>query len=178
MSIDCPADCAYLLAAHRYEDEHRRQFPPDTPFMDTRLSSEIVQMRQQLLSSIAFQIAKFCSTNATAYDPDVLAALVALAEAYKTLASGIVFEKPPVYPVQRDLYATLSAFVSEAKRQTPPGTPPIKDIEVFQLLVFLQRMGMLRTNGRPHARRFIEYLRGQFPGAEELRKEESRIITP
>jgi hypothetical protein len=36
----------------------------------------------------------------------------------------------------------------------------------------------LRTNGRPRSRRFIEFLRGQFPGAQELKREESRIIVP
>jgi hypothetical protein len=39
-------------------------------------------------------------------------------------------------------------------------------------------MGLLRANGRPRSRRFIEFLRGQFPGAQELKREESRIIVP
>jgi len=39
-------------------------------------------------------------------------------------------------------------------------------------------MGILRTNGRSRSRLFIEFLRGQFPGAEELKQEESRIIVP
>jgi len=46
------------------------------------------------------------------------------------------------------------------------------------LLVFLFRMGLLRTNGRPRSRRFIEFLRGQFPGVQELQREQSRIIVP
>jgi hypothetical protein len=39
-------------------------------------------------------------------------------------------------------------------------------------------MGLLRTNGRPRSRSFIEFLRGQFPGAHELKRKESRIIVP
>ena len=58
------------------------------------------------------------------------------------------------------------------------AAPPAKDSEVFTLLVFLYRMGLLRTNGRPRARRYIEFLRGQFPAAPELKREESRIIVP
>jgi len=46
------------------------------------------------------------------------------------------------------------------------------------VLVFLYRMGLLRSNGRPKSRKFIEFLRGQFPQAQELKKEESRIIVP
>ena len=36
----------------------------------------------------------------------------------------------------------------------------------------------LRSNGRQRSRRFIEFLRGQFPQAPELKREESRIIVP
>jgi hypothetical protein len=54
----------------------------------------------------------------------------------------------------------------------------LKDAEIFYLLVFLYRMGLLRTNGRSRSRRFIEFLRGQFPQSPELKREESRIIVP
>jgi hypothetical protein len=179
VTLDCPPDCGYLLAAHRYENEHPRQLPPDTPLLDVRLTPDLVRLHPQFLSAIAFTIAKFCATQPAATDPDVLAALQSLAETWKTLASGIVYEKPPVPPVQRGLYDSLSAFLAETKQspaQSPLGHP--KDSEIFQLLVFLYRMGLLRTNGRPRSRRFIEFLRGQFPGAHELKREESRIIVP
>ena len=179
MSIDCPPGCGYLVAAHRYEEQHPRSLPADTPLMDARLTSDIVHTHQQLLSAMAFTIAKFCSTETAAADPDVLAAIQALAESYKTLSSGIVYEKPPAIPVQRELYNALGAFLTEAKQQTGESSfGAFKDSEVFQLLVFLFRMGLMRTNGRPRSRRFIEFLRGQFPGAQELKKEESRIIVP
>ncbi len=179
ISIDCPSDCAYLVSAHRYEDQHPRPLPAGTPLLDVRLTSDIVHTHQQLLSAIAFTIAKFCSSEPTATDPDVLAAIQALAESYKTLSSGIVYEKPPAIPVQRELYNSLSSFLTETKQQaTQPSFGSLKDSEVFQLLVFLFRMGLMRTNGRARSKRFIEFLRGQFPGAQELKREESRIIVP
>lgn len=179
ISIDCPSDCAYLVSAHRYEDQHPRPLPAGTPLLDVRLTSDIVHTHQQLLSAIAFTIAKFCSSEPTATDPDVLAAIQALAESYKTLSSGIVYEKPPAIPVQRELYNSLSSFLTETKQQaTQPSFGSFKDSEVFQLLVFLFRMGLMRTNGRARSKRFIEFLRGQFPGAQELKREESRIIVP
>jgi hypothetical protein len=179
VSIDCPTDCAYLVSAHRYEEQQPRSMPPNTPLLDVRLTSDIVHTRQPLLSVIAFTVAKFCSGELTATDPDVLAAIQALAETYKTLSSGIVYEKPPAIPVQRELYNTLSTFLTETKQQAGPSSfGTLKESEVFQLLVFLYRMGLMRTNGRPRSRRFIEFLRGQFPGAQELRREESRIIVP
>jgi hypothetical protein len=179
VSIDCPAECGYLLSAHRYENDHPRALPADTPLLDVRIAQDIVHTQGRFLSAIAFTIAKFCSQQASATDPDVLEALRAQAESYKTLASGIVYEQPPAGMAARELYQALSAFLTEAKQNgAQPSFGPIKDSEIFQLLVFLFRMGLLRTNGRPRSRRFIEFLRGQFPGAQELQREQSRIIVP
>ena len=179
ISIDCPPDCGYLLSAHRYENDHPRDLPADTPLLDLRIASDIVHTQGRLLSAIAFTIAKFCSLEPAATDPDVLAALCAQAESYKTLASGIVYEQPPTVLVQRELYDALSTFLAEAKQNRGVSSfGPIKDSEIFELLVFLFRMGLLRTNGRSRSRRFIEFLRGQFPGAQELQREQSRIIVP
>ena len=179
VTLDCPPDCGYLLSAHRYEEQHPRPIPADTPLLDVRLAPDLVRLHPQFLSAIAFAVAKVCAGEPATTDPDVLAAVHALAETYKTLSSGIVYEKPPVSAVQRGLYDSLSAFLAETK-QSPPQSPlgHPKDSEIFQLLVFLYRMGLLRTNGRPRSRRFIEFLRGQFPAAPELKREESRIILP
>src|SRR6516164_3855699 len=138
VTLDCPPDCAYLLAAHRYEDRHPRQLSPDTPLSDVRLTPDLVRVHAPFLSAIAFTIAKYCAGQPAATDPDVLAALQSLAESYKTLAAGLVYENPPVAPIQRGLYDTLSAFLSETKQspqQSPLGHP--KNSEIFQLLVFL-----------------------------------------
>jgi len=179
ITIDCPPDCGYLVSAHRYEDQHPRSFPADTPLLDVRIPSDSIHAHAQLLSAIAFTLAKTCASQPSATDPDVLAALRALAETYKTLLSGIVYEQPPAIPVQRALYDALSAFLAEIKQHSAhPGVAPARDADIFALLVFLFRMGFLRTNGRSRSRRFIEFLRGQFPGAQELKREESRIIVP
>jgi hypothetical protein len=179
VSIDCPPDCGYLLSAHRYEDQHPRALPADTPLLDARIVSDTIHSYGRFLSAIAFTIAKFCASHPETTDPDVLAALRALADTYKTLLSGILYEQPPSVHIQRELYDSLSTFLTEAKQNASQSSfGPLKDAEIFQLLVFLFRMGLLRTNGRPRARRFIEFLRGQFPNAQELKREESRIIVP
>ena len=180
VSIDCPSDCSYLVAAHRYEDGHQRSLPADTPLLDEKIPQDIVHTHQQLMAALAFSIAKFCAVQPATVDTDVLSALQALAETYKTLNSGIIYEKPPVAPLPRELYAALITFISEVKKQQAEraNSASLKDSEVFFLLVFLYRMGLLRTNGRSRSRRFIEFLRGQFPQAPELKREESRIIVP
>jgi hypothetical protein len=179
VSINCPPDCAYLVSAHRYEDQHQRTLPADTPLLDVRLVSGTIEAHQQLLSAIAFTTVKFCAEHRETTDVDILASVESLANAYKTLASGIVYEQLPTLPVQRNLYTVLSEFLTEVKHpHAPVKFGNAKDSEIFQLLVFLFRMGLMHTNGRPRARRFIEYLRGQFPNAEELKQEQARIIVP
>ena len=180
VSIDCPSDCSYLVAAHRYENEHRRSLPADTPWLDEKIPQDIVYAHQQLMAALAFSIAKFCGVQPAAVDADVLAAIQALTQTYKTLSSGIIYEKPPDAPLPRELYAALMALISELKKQPAEraNSAGLKDADLFYLLVFLYRMGLLRTNGRPRSRRFIEFLRGQFPQSPELKREESRIIVP
>jgi hypothetical protein len=180
VSIDCLADCSYLVAAHRYEDQHQRALPADTPLLDVKVPQDVIYTHQNVLSGIAFAAAKFSAAHPGLTDSDVLAALQALADAYKTLSAGIYYEKPPDATLPRELYAALAQFLTESKQQPAehPGSMPIKDSEIFSLLVFLYRMGLLRTNGRPRARRYIEFLRSQFPAAPELKREESRIIVP
>ena len=180
VTISCPADCAYLIAAHRYEDEHKRAVPADTPFIDERLPQDVLHTHQQLTSLLAFQIAKFATAQTTVSDPDVLAAIAALAGTYKTLQSGLIYEKIPEIPVQHELYAALMQFLNEIKQKAAESgnSGAVKDISIFHVVVFFYRMGLLRSNGRPRSRRFIEFLRGQFPQAEEPKTEEPRIIVP
>ncbi len=179
VTIDCPPDCGYLLAAHRYEEQHPRSLAADTPLLEVRITSDTIHSHGQFLSAMAFTLARYCATQPAASDPDVIESIRALADTYKTLASGIVYEQPPTPNLQRELYDALSVYLTEAK-QNPSHTSfgPVKDSEILQLLVFLFRMGLLRTNGRPRSHRFIEFLRGQFPGIPELKREESRIIVP
>jgi hypothetical protein len=180
VTIDCPSDCSYLISAHRYEDGHQRSIAADTPLLDEKIPQDTVYTHQQFMAALAFSIAKFCAVQPAAVDADVLAAIHALAQTYKTLSSGIIYEKPPGAPLPRELYAALIAFITEVKKQQAEraGSATLKDMDVFYLWIFLYRMGLLRTNGRPRSRRFIEFLRSQFPQAPELKREESRIIVP
>ncbi len=180
VTIDCPSDCSFLVSAHRYEDEHRRSLPADAPLLDEKIPQDIVYTHQQLMAALAFSIAKFCAVQPAAVDADVLVAIQALAQTYKTLSSGIIYEKPPDALLPRELYAALIALLSELRKYQAEhaSSAGLKDSELFYLLVFLYRMGLLRTNGRPRSRRFIEFLRGQFPQSPELKREASRIIVP
>jgi hypothetical protein len=180
VSIDCPADCNHLIAAHRYESEHPRAIPADAPLLDVNLASDLMYTHQQLIAALAFTVAKFCTAHSEVTDQDVLAGVQALAETYKTLRTGIYYERPPDARVPREVYAALTEFIGEVKKHETErsGFSSLKDSDIFFVLVFLYRMGLLQTNGRPRSRRYIEFLRGQFPQAQELKREESRLVIP
>jgi len=180
VTIDCPSDCSYLISAHRYESDHPPYIPTDTPLLDETIPQDVIHTHQQLMAALAFSMAKFCAAQPAAVDNDILVALEALAQTYKTLSSGLIYERPPQARVPGELYDALMAFLDEIKKQQAEraAAASFKDTEIFYLLVFLYRMGLLRTNGRPRSRLFIEFLRGQFPQAPELKREEPRIIVP
>lgn len=180
VTIDCPVDCPHLIAAHRYEAEHPRTLPAGTPLLDVNLPSDIVHTHQELMAALAFAIAKFCAAHRESTDADVLAGVQALAETYKTLRTGIYYEKAPDQRLPRELYAALTAFIGEVNQQQAErtGFSALKDTDLFYLLVFLYRVGLVRTNGRTRSRQYIEFLRSQFPEAQELKREESRLVIP
>jgi hypothetical protein len=181
VSIDCPGDCTYLLAARRWEQEHPKTIiESEVPFPDVSFPAELIRTHQETMSGIGYTVALYAREQRSLTDSEVLDAAHALAETYRTLVSGIYYEKPPDNLVAAGLYAGLAKFIADGKKREAehPEFPPLKDSEIFHLLVFFERFGRLQSNGRPRTRAFIEFLRSQFPPEAGLAKEEPRIIVP
>jgi DNA-binding transcriptional LysR family regulator len=181
VTIDCPSDCAYLLAAHRWEQSHQKPLvESDVPFPDISFPADLIHTRQAVLSGLGYTVVTYAADQRALNDSDVFAAVQAMAETRRTLLSGIYYEKPPEIPVSAGLYAALAKLIEEVKKHSAdhPEIPPLKDTEIFQLLVLFLRFGRLRSNGRPRTRGFIEFLRSQFPSEAGVSKEEPRIILP
>ena len=181
VTIDCPTDCAYLIAAHRYEAQHRKPLDPaEVPFRDVSFSPDLVHEFLPVVSGLAYGVLKAAGENPSATDADALAGIHALADTYRTLGSGLYYEKPPAGGPPLAVYASLAKFVDDFKKERTehPGVPRLKDTDIFHLLVFLFRVGKQQTNGRPRARIFLEFLRTQFPKITQPQAEPSRIIVP
>jgi len=178
--LDCPVDCPYLIAAHRYEEEHRQPLAPsELPFASVQLSPDLLYKNEAFLSGLGYALLRFAADRRELADGDILATLEALAETYRTLVSGIYYEKLPSAPLANELYAAVASFIQDYKKQesSQRGFTSLKDSEVFQSLVYLARVGRVSTNGRPRARIFLEMLRQQYP-QRELQPQVSRIIAP
>ncbi len=181
VTIDCPSDCAHLLAAHRWEVSHPKPLPEsEMPFPDISFPADLIHTRQAALSGLGHAVLIYAVDQRSLADADVFAAMQAMAETYRTLLSGIYYEKPPGGAIAAGLYAAVAKFIeAEKKREVEYSQfSPLQDSEIFHLLVFFLRFGRLRSNGRPRTRVFIEFLRAQFPGDMGLAKEEPRIIMP
>jgi hypothetical protein len=180
VTLDCPLDCSYLITAHRWEEEHR---PPlseaDAPFPDVAVTADLIEGQRPLLSSLVGALLGAADENRELVDADVLAALAALAETYRTLGAGLYYEKPPVAPLAQLLYGILLKFLEEWKQpERRAGAPASKEIDIFKLLVFLTRVGRSRSNGRPKTRGYLQFLREQFPRPVAQPAQTSRIIMP
>ncbi|HKW87638.1 MAG TPA: hypothetical protein VJN21_02670 [Candidatus Acidoferrales bacterium] len=181
VTIDCPSDCPHLISARRYQVEHRK--PPELgeiPFPDIDLTPDLIRRNQAPLSGFGLTILKFAQENPALRDPEVLAALGAFAETCRTLESGIIFERPPDAPLPRVLYGELAKFIEDFRKSEAQQTAfsPLKNSEIFRLIVFLLRVGRRESNGRPRSRAFLDFLRAQFPSEPEAQSEAPRIIVP
>jgi hypothetical protein len=169
------------VQSRRYDADHRQPLTPEKlAFPSVTLDPGLVRERQPVVSALGFAALKFARDHAALSDSDLLAALEALAEAYRTLGSGLYYEKPPAAPLPQGLYAALAAMLNELKQAEAQhaGFPTLKDSEIFQVLVFLLRVGQHHTNGRSRSRAFLDFLREQFPPSPETAREAPRIILP
>ena len=181
ITIDCLSDCPHLLAAHRYESEHRKALPAaDLPYRDVQIPTDFVYEHWPMIAGLATTILTFQLQNRDLTDGPASTAIEALAETYRTLGTGIYYERPPDAPLPRALYGQLAQFLQEFRKDASAraGFSSLKDSDLFHLLVFLLRIARQETNGRPRSRAFLDFLRARFPLSAETAKEGPRIIVP
>lgn len=107
-------------------------------------------------------------------DRDLIAAVGAVAKSYHTmLNSNIIYQPATANPAQQAIARTIAREIEtmvkefrEAERShiaDLPGHTRLRDSDVLKALVFLTRLAMARTSGRPKSRAFIDFLFAQFP---------------
>jgi len=121
-------------------------------------------------------IGRYARGHRQVVDTDAVASLKALAESYRTLSSGLYYEKPPDYLYQRELYQELKAALEEfqqveTQRQGLISTRPS---DIRDALIYLTKLGAIRENGRPKGRAFLELVRQAT--ADASAKADSKIV--
>ena len=164
--------------ASRVYDEGRRQVDwSKVPFPDVRIPIEFAQGHGMLLVALMSSIWEYARDHRQVVDTDAIAALQALAETYRTLSSGLYYEKPPDYLYRRELYQELKAALEEFKEAETQrlGLATTRDSEIRDALTFLTQLGATRENGRPKGRAFLDLIRIQL-GPEASAQPASNIV--
>ena len=179
VTIDCPTDCPHLMAAHRYEAEHRKNLTAEEyPYRDISVREDFVYQHWPVITGLAGTILNFQVQHRDLNDGAVCAAIEALAETLRTLVGGIYYERPPDAPIARALYGRIAEFLQEFRKTETAGIPPLKDTDVFHLLVFLLRVARQETNGRSRSLAFLSFLQARFPLPAGAAQDAPHIIIP
>ena len=186
VTLDCPSECPYLQQAR----EHEKRRPAgaldrESLFPQIEISEQFLYEREHLILGLSFALAKSARANRDLMDRDLIAALTSLATSYQTLVnSSLIYEQPTANVAHQAIAAEVETMVKEfrAAEQKHMGYTKLRDSDVFNTLVFLLRMGLGRTSGRPKSRAFVDFLFAQFPEKQSAiaapEQAGSRIIVP
>ena len=135
-------------------------------FPEIEIAEQFLYEREELILGISFALAKSARADRALLDRDLIAALSSLAKSYQTLVdSNLIYEQPTANMAHQSVAREVESMVREfreAERQHI-GHKRLRDSEVLKALVFLLRMGLGRTSGRPKSRAFTNFLFAQFP---------------
>lgn len=184
ITLDCPAECVYLQQAHAHEKPRSvAALDPATMFPNVQIGERFLYEQEHLLLGVSYALAKSARADRGVRDADLIGALTSLAKSYETLASsGLHYETPMTSLTQQAIAAEVQQMLKEYREaeQEHLGYTRLREADVLRALVFLVRMGMARTSGRPKSKGFVEFLFRQFPepAASVAAPTQSSIILP
>jgi hypothetical protein len=167
VTVDCPLDCPYLQEARKHERAAPID-PKEFPNKDIGVTEEFLGEHELLLVGAMQSLMRAAFGTPGAVDHDVRDALDALIRTQRTLQSGVYYESRPVNALANRIFGetqtNLETFRAGEKDQL--GMTHTRDSDVLKVLVFLQRLELDRSNGRPRGRAFLDSLRGFLAEAE------------
>ena len=185
VTLDCPSECPYLQQAREHEKPRAiEELNQNDLFPKVEIPQQFLYEQEHLILGLTFALAKSAHTDRGVRDSDLISALTALAKTYETLSnSGLHFESPVTNLSHQAIAAEIQKMVKEYREaeQKHMGYTRLRDSDVLRALVFLLRMAVSRTSGRPKSRAFVDFLFAQFPekqSAIAAPDEGSRIIVP
>ncbi len=169
VTLDCPSDCSYLQQSR--EHATTQHGPPskedrEAMFPEVEITEQFLYEREELILGLSFALAKSARADRSLMDSDLIAALSSLARSYQTLVnSSLIYEQPTANVAHQAIAREVEIMVREfrAAEQLHIGHTRLRDSEVLKALVFILRLALGRTSGRPKSRAFIDFLYSQFP---------------
>ena len=185
VTLDCPSDCIYLQQARDHEKPRPiSELDQGSLFPKVEVGDQFLYEQEQLILGLSYSLARSARAAHGVHDSDLIAALTSLAKSYETLASsGLHYETPTTNLTHQAIASEIQKMTKEYREleKKQLGYARLRDSDILRALVFLLRMALTRTSGRPRSRAFLDFLLLQFPeqsSAIAAADEGSRIIVP
>lgn len=165
VTVDCPFSCPYLQEAH----EHERKAvtgPSAMPNADVQIDDSFYRQFEGLIVELGSLLRRSTVRHSGVLDSDARMAIAGLIRTYRTLQTGLVYESRPENPIAsavfEDVKRGLEEFRAGVERESGAS---LKDRDVLQALVVLERLAFMHDNGRPKGRPFLALLQQAFSSA-------------
>ena len=176
--LDCPSDCSYLKQARGYDRFRPELLEDERWFAHVPVEEDLLDTHPVLLQGLVESITQSASGNSSLRDRDVIDALTALVRSFETRAhSGLHYEPTRPSLAQQALVEELREVIADYDEESREmGDPHLHDSDALKALVFVLRLALDRSSGRPLSRGFLEFLRTEFK--EDGSNTQTRIVLP
>ena len=177
--LDCPSDCSYLKQAREYGRFRPELLEDERWFAQVQVEEDFLDAHPLFLEDLAESIRQSALANTSLRDRDVIEALAALVRSFETRAkSGLHYEPTNLSLAQQALIEELYEVIMDHDEESEEmGDPRLHDSDdALKALVFVLRLALDRSSGRPLSRGFLDFLRTEFTEGEN--NTQSRIILP
>jgi hypothetical protein len=186
VTLDCPSECPYLQQARQHEKPRSMdELDREALFPRVEMEEQFLYDHEHLILGLSFALAKSARTNRSLADRDLIAALSSVTKSYETLVnSSLIYEQATANVAHQAIAAEVATMVKEYREAEEKhlGYSRLRESDILKSLVFLLRMAMGRTSGRPKSRAFVDFLFAQFPEKQSAiagpEESGSRIIVP
>ena len=176
ITLDCPSECVYLQQARVHERPRPLdQLDPAAVFPQVEIGEQFIYEHEHLVVGLSFALAKSVHADRNLNDGTLIAALTAITKSYETLVnSGLHYETPTASVPQQAVVSEIQTMIKEYREaeQKHVGFVRLRDADILRALVFLVRMALGRTSGRPKSHAFCDFVVAQFP------EKQSALTTP
>jgi hypothetical protein len=176
--LDCPSDCSYLKQARRYDRFRPELFEDERWFAHVQVEEDLLDTHPVLLQILVDTITQSALANRSLRDRDVIDALTVLVRSFETRAhSGLHYEPTRPSLAQQAVIEELREVIADYDEDSREiGDPHLRDSDALKALVFILRLALDRSSGRPLSRGFLDFLRTEFK--KDGSNIQTRIVLP
>jgi hypothetical protein len=165
-TIDCDPTCVHLRESRAHEqliavDE------ANLPNRDIVVTEDDIKRWEFLVLMLGACVAR-AMKEFNAVDADAREALATMIQDRRAADSGLVYEATIANPNAAKIHSAVRTIIGQIQQRIAEvtGAPKVPTTDLIGTLVFLERLGLQRNNGRPRGRTFYHFLETFFPDAK------------